>query len=254
MRRAVLVVAVAVLASGCLDALGYSQGPSLPQALLLDRASSSIIVEVDAVDGRAPHPEALQLLRTTLEQVTGKPVALAGPTPIASHGGGYREADLVRIHHETAFFSPGGYLDNGRAVLHVLYLDGGPRDDAGDRHTLGRTLLGEGLVVVFRDSYSHAYRLLNGTDWADASGEMDSHVLMHEVGHALGLVGNGVPQVRDHADPQSPGHSRYPESVMYHHPPMTPKQLVTGPVSFSYDVDDLADLAAFRAAAGDRTP
>jgi hypothetical protein len=245
-RRVVLVVAAAVLASGCLGALGSSQGPSLPQALLLDSVSSSIVVEVDAVDGRAPHPEALELLRTTLEDVTGKPVVVTGPSPIAAQGGGYRESDLVRIHRETAFFSPDGYLDNGRAVLHVLYLDGGPRGDAGDRHTLGRTLMQQGLVVVFRDSHAHAYRLLNGTEWADATGEMDEHVLLHEVGHALGLVGNGVPQVRDHADPASPGHSRYPESVMYHHPPMTPKQFVTGPVSSAYDVDDLADLAAFR--------
>lgn len=247
MLRVALAVAAAVLASGCLDALGAGQGPSLPQALLLQDVAGGIIVEVDAVRDRAPRPEALDLLRTTLEEVTGKPVALAGPSIIPAQGGGYREADLRRIHQETAFFGPDGYLQSGQAVLHVLYLDGSLRSDAGDRHTLGRTLLGDGLIVIFRDSYSHAYRLLNGTEWADASGEMDRHVLLHETGHALGLVGNGVPQVRDHADPQSKGHSRYPESVMYHHPPMTPQQFVTGTVSVTYDVDDLADLAAFRA-------
>jgi hypothetical protein len=246
--RLAVTVAVAVLASGCFDALGANQGPTLPQALLLPGASSVIVVEVDAVSDRAPRPEALELLRKTLEEVTGKPVALAGPTAIPSQGGRYRESDLVRIHRETAFFSADGYLQHGQAVLHVLYLDGQLRSD-GDRHTLGRTILSEGLIVVFRDRYSQAYRLLNGTEWADAAGEMDRHVLLHEAGHALGLVGNGVPEVRDHSDPGSPGHSRYPESVMYGHPPMTPQQLVTGTVSTSFDVDDLADLAAFRASA-----
>jgi hypothetical protein len=240
-------VVLAVLVSGCVDALGAPQGPNLPQALLWSRTSTVIVVEVDVVPGHGPDPGALDLLRATLQNVTGKPVAVAGPTPIAPQGGDYRESDLVRIHRQTAFFAPDGYLQNGQAVLHVLYLDGALRSDAGDRHTLGRTLLQDGLVVVFRDAYSHAYRLHNGTEWASASSEMDRHVLLHEAGHALGLVGNGVPQVRDHADPHSPGHSRYPESVMYHHPPMTPQQFVTGPVSASFDVDDLADLAAFRA-------
>jgi hypothetical protein len=230
-----------------MGALGSSQGPSLPQALLLDGVSSSVIVEVDAVPGHGPDLPTLDLLKETLQNVTGKPVLVAGPTPIPAQGGAYTESDLLRIHRDNAFFAPDGFLQNGQAVLHVVYLDGHLRSDAGDRHTLGRTLLQEGLIVVFRDSYSHAYRLLNGTEWADASGEMDRHVLLHEAGHALGLVGNGVPQVRDHVDPHSPGHSRYTESVMYHHPPMTPRQLVTGPVSVAFDVDDVADLAAFKA-------
>jgi hypothetical protein len=245
--RLALVVAVAALASGCLDAAGAAQGPTLPQALLLDRLSTSIVVEVDAVPGHGPDPGTLDLLRATLENVTGKPVLVAGPSPIPGQGGDYRESDLVRIHRQTAFFAPDGFLQHGQAFLHVVYLDGHLRSDGGDRHTLGRTLLADGLIVVFRDSYSRAYRLLNGTEWADASAEMDRHVLLHEAGHALGLVGNGVPQVRDHADPGSPGHSRYPESVMYHHPPMTPRQFVTGPVSVTFDVDDLMDLAAFKA-------
>lgn len=245
---AVATVAVAVLASGCTDAIGalQPQGPSLPQALLWHGQSSTIIVEVDAVPGHGPDPGALELLRATLSNVTGKPVAVTGPTPIVERGGGYTEEDLLRIHRETAFFAPDGYVQANQAVLHVLYLDGQVRTDAGDRHTLGRTLLQAGLVVVFRDSYSNAHRLLNGTEWSSATAEMDRHVLLHETGHALGLVGNGVPQVRDHADPKSPGHSRYTESVMYHHPPMTPQGLVTGPVSTTFDVDDLADLESFR--------
>jgi len=244
---AVLVVLAApVLASGCMDVLGATSGPTLPQALLWRSVASSIIVEVDAVEGQAPDPSALELLRTTLATVTGKAVAVTGPTPMPAQDGSYSPEDLQRIHRETAFFGGEGYLDGGRAVLHVLYLDGRTDgDDAGHR-TLGRTLMEHGIVAIFRSSYSSAHRVVDG-EWVDATAEMDSHVLLHEVGHALGLVGNGIPQVREHHDPDSPGHSRYPESVLYHHPPMTPKQLVTGPVSTTFDVDDLADLAAFRA-------
>ena len=242
-----VVLAAPVLASGCMDVLGATPGPTLPQALLWRSVASSIIVEVDAVDGQAPDPSALELLRTTLAAVTGKAVAVTGPTGMPPQGGPYSPADLERIHRETAFFGgQGGYLDGGRAVLHVLYLDGRTDGDDAEHRTLGRTLMEHGVVAIFRSSYSSAHRVVDG-EWVDATAEMDRHVLLHEVGHALGLVGNGIPQVRDHGDPDSPGHSRYPESVLYHHPPMTPKQLVTGPVSTTFDVDDLADLAAFRA-------
>lgn len=235
-----------VLASGCMEVLGAPSGPTLPQALLWRSVASSIIVEVGAVDGFAPDPSALDLLRSTLADVTGKAVVVTGPTGLPPQGGSYDLPDLERIHRETAFFGADGYLDGGRAVLHVLYLDGRPAGDDDERRTLGRTLIGHGVVAIFRGSYSSAHRIVEG-EWVAAAAEMDQHVLLHEVGHALGLVGNGIPQVRDHGDPDSPGHSRYPESVLYHHPPMTPKQLVTGPVSTTFDVDDLADLAAYRA-------
>ncbi|MEA3136573.1 MAG: hypothetical protein QOJ26_291 [Thermoplasmata archaeon] len=246
-RGVVLVLALAVLVPGCMDVLGQASGPTLPQALLWRSVATSIIVEVDAVAGMAPDPAALELLRTTLAETTGKAVAVTGPTLIPAQGGDYSLHDLERIHRDTAFFGRDGFVDGGRAVLHVLYLDGRSAGDDVDHRTLGRTLMDHGVVAIFRTAYSSAHRTVDD-GWVDATAEMDQHVLLHEVGHALGLVGNGIPQVRDHGDPASPGHSRYPESVLYHHPPMTPKQLVTGPVSTTFDVDDLADLAAFRAA------
>lgn len=247
----VAAVALAFLASGCTTAAfpGPDAGLSLPEAIL-GPASGTILVEVAAVAGRAPAPGTLDHLRATLANVTGKPVVVAGPTPLPAQGGGYDEDDIVRIHAAHAFFGEEGrFLSGGRVVLHVLYLDGRMEGDDEGHRTLGRTLLAEGVVAIFRDTYSSAHRISNTTR-TSAVAEIDRHVLLHEVGHTLGLVGNGVPQVRDHAAPDHPGHSRYPESVMYFHPPMTPDQRVSGPVSSSFDVDDLADLAAYRRARG----
>ena len=247
MLRVVAVAAVAILAAGCLDAVGAERGPSLPQALLWRSLSRSILVEVDAVPGHGPDPGTLDLVRDTLATVTGKPVTMTAPSPMAPQGGNYREGDLLRIHRREAFFGEeAGALVGDRAVLHVLYLDGRMAGDDATHRTLGRTLMDAGLVAVFHDTYAGSHRVANDTA-SPAAAEMDRHVLLHEVGHALGLVNNGVPQLRDHMDPDFPGHSRYPESVMYDHPPMTPAGLVTGDVSTSFDVDDLADLAAFRA-------
>jgi len=241
------LLAAASAASGCLAAVGAATGPTLPQALLWPAYSRTILLEVDAVPGHGPEPGALDVVRDRLADATGKEVVVAGPAPMPAQGGGYHERDLLRIHRAQAFFGEeAGFLVQGRVVLHVLYLDGHMAGDDGGHLTLGRSLLDVGAIAVFRDTYRGAYRLRNDTA-VPAAGEMDVHVLLHEVGHALGLVNNGVPQLHDHVDPAWPGHSKYPESVMYHHPPMTPSGLVTGPVSTTFDVDDLADLAAYRA-------
>jgi hypothetical protein len=76
---------------------------------------------------------------------------------------------------------------------------------------------------------------------------MARHVLLHELGHALGLVGEGVPMLRDHMDHAHPGHSASPDSVMYYRVPMNTQQVVSGDLSDHFDSDDLADLAAARA-------
>lgn len=250
MRALAALLALAVLA-GCAGTAAPADagaGPSLPDALL-GPGTSTILVEVSAVDGRWPDLGALDHLRATLADVTGKAVTVTGPTPIAPRGGPYLEEDLRRIHAATTAFGPGGFQDLalGRTRLHVLYLDGRMEGDDGGHRTLGRSLVDAGVVAIFRDAYAGAYR--EGADGGrtPAAHELDRHVLLHEVGHTLGLVGNGIPMVRDHDADGHPGHSRYPESVMYHHPPMTPRQLVTGPVSIAFDVDDLADLAAHRA-------
>ena len=251
MLRVVLAAAVAVLATGCTTVAFPSpdNGVHLPEAML-GPLSDTILVEVAAVAGRNPSPGTLDHLRTTLANVTGKAVVIAGPTVIPAQGGGYDEDDLERIHLAHGFFADGkGFLDGHRVVLHVLYLDGRMAGDDDGHRTLGRTLLSQGVVAIFRDTYSSAHRVTNGTK-VPAMAEIDRHVLLHEVGHTLGLVGNGVPQVRDHMAPDHPGHSRYPESVMYFHPPMTPDQRVSGPVAVAFDVDDLADLAAYRTRLG----
>jgi hypothetical protein len=244
--RALAVAWLAVVAAGCSGVALAPEGPSLPQALLGPEAGT-ILVEVGAVAGHLPSMEALDHVKATLANVTGKQVSVTGPSPVPEQGGDYHEDDLRRIHEATGFFAgAGGYLDGDRVVLHVLYLDGRMADDDKDHRTLGRSLVDLGLVVIFRDTYANAYRTgPNGL--VSAAGEMDSHVLLHEVGHALGLVGNGIPMVRDHDSAGHPGHSRYPESVMYFHPPMTPDQHVSGVVATTFDVDDLADLAAYRA-------
>jgi hypothetical protein len=103
------------------------------------------------------------------------------------------------------------------------------------------------VIVVFPDEYDTATRLAGSDQTVSARAEMDRHVLLHELGHAFGLVGQRIPMVRPHVDAEHPGHSSNPRSIMHHQPPMTLEGFVYGDRPRDFDADDRADLAAFRA-------
>ena len=44
---------------------------------------------------------------------------------------------------------------------------------------------------------------------------VEQATLVHEFGHVMGLVDNGIPMVSDHLDPDHPRHCTNEECVMY---------------------------------------
>ena len=252
--RWIALLAVACLAgSGCISASGsvVEEGqPALHEALLWSTLYPTVVVEVGAVEGRAPDQTALVALGRTLVELTGRAdagVRVLQPQAVPAQGGGYKPSDLARIHHETArVIDPDRLAIGGTAMLHILFLDGGMAPGEHERLTLGSTLSAEGLIVVFPDEYSQAIRLTPSGQTAPARAEMDRHVLLHELGHAFGLVGQRIPMVHPHDDAAHRGHSANPYSIMHHRPPMTLEGFVYGETR-DFDADDRADLAAFRA-------
>jgi hypothetical protein len=211
----------------------------------------AIVVEVGAVEGRAPDPSALVALGLALVELTGRAepdVRVLEPVAVPAQGGDYKPSDLARIHRATTRVIDADERAIGTtATLHVLFLDGTMRPDERTRLTLGSTLAGEGVIVVFPDEYAKAIRLTASGQTVSARAEMDRHVLLHELGHAFGLVGQRIPMVRPHADTDHEGHSSNPLSIMHHRPPMTVEGFVYGDRPRDFDADDRADLAAFRA-------
>ena len=253
MRWAVPLVLLLIAGSGCISVAGepaQAAEPALHEALLWSDRYPSVVVEVGAVHGRAPDPSALVALGLALVELTGRAepdVRVLLPEPVPAQGGGYLPSDLARIHRDTArVVDPGLNAVERTATLHVLFLDGSMQSGEGDRLTLGTTLSGEGLIVVFPDEYAGATRLASADRTVPARAEMDRHVLLHELGHAFGLVGQRIPMVTPHVDAEHPGHSSNPLSIMHHRPPMTLEGFVYGQRR-DFDADDRADLAAFRA-------
>ncbi|HUR26518.1 MAG TPA: hypothetical protein VM327_10945 [Candidatus Thermoplasmatota archaeon] len=256
MRWPILLVLGCLFGSGCISVVGQAAGPAAPalhEALLWDDLYPTLVVEVGAVPGRAPDPSALVAFGLAIVELTGRAepdVRLLEPVAIPAQGGGYGPADLARIHHATArVVDPDVHAVGSTATVHVLFLDGAMRAGESDRLTLGSTLWGEGLIAVFPDAYASATRLAGPDRTVPARAEMDRHVLLHELGHAFGLVGQRIPMVRPHVDAEHPGHSSNPVSIMHHRPPMTLDGVVYADQPRDFDADDRADLAAFRATA-----
>jgi hypothetical protein len=240
----IFAVSLLVPLGGCLQAQGQETSVAVHEALLRPDRYPELVVEIAAAPGREPDRGVLEEVHQTLLELTGRSrMTFVATLPIPEQGGSYTYRDLQRIHAATAVTLTGPSVQPGRVHLHVLFLDGRmAAEKDGDGGILGTSAVG--LIVVFPDEFAHAYR------WEDdvrtsARPIMERHVLLHELGHALGLVGRGVPMVRDHMDRDHPGHSSNPLSLMHALPPMTPEGFVYARPR-TFDEDDLADLAAFR--------
>jgi hypothetical protein len=77
---------------------------------------------------------------------------------------------------------------------------------------------------------------------------LERSTLLHESGHAIGLVDNGLAMVRPHEDAQNKGHSSDARSVMYWKVDslqgLRDYILQDGSIPDVFDADDRADLHA----------
>lgn len=201
-----------------------------------------LIVEIHHSPEYAPSALALDALERTLRQVVDKrSVRLLDPSPLSGWAGESRTwtiEDLERIsveqsHLRLRFHQYGA---QSTAVLQVFYLAGEYAEPAsGVNHD------------------SHIY-LFTGADdpivALEATRErFERNTLIHELGHALGLVNCGIPMLTSREDAESRCHSTNTESVMYRAASvkMEPMRLLDDSwVPYEFDEHDLADIESFQ--------
>jgi hypothetical protein len=145
-------------------------------------------------------------------------------------------------------------VDGTTATIHVLYVDGHSARDSDDGVILGiaygnRTLVmfkatidrvcsGAGVPVVLRDRVCEA---AERTIW------------IHELGHVIGLVNNGLEMIDDHQDADHGSHDADEDCVMYFAyqgaelVDLFRDQLIAGgEPDLGFDDACLADIAAVR--------
>jgi hypothetical protein len=96
------------------------------------------------------------------------------------------------------------------AEFYVMFLNGYFNDQGGvNRQVIGISIGGTPIIVVFKDVIcASPYSSFVDT-------VMEQTTLVHEFGHAVGLVNNGLPMVSDHEDTEHPNHCTNENCVMY---------------------------------------
>lgn len=212
LKRYIHVLVVAALAAGCSpsdddDSPGSSQEP---QTYISSDTHTRLVFELDAVDGVTPRAEALDYVVDRVGAVVDKPDGLefVVDSTIESRGSDHiwTFEELQQLAKETLDLN----VEEGTAKIHVLYLDGSYESDGGV--TLGVAWKNKHLAMFSDAIDSSCDRPLVGDRLCRIA---ESSVLLHEVGHVLGLVNNGIDMVEDHQDDQHGAHDESEDCVMY---------------------------------------
>lgn len=100
-----------------------------------------------------------------------------------------------------------------QGVIFVLFLDGYYNFNGTDQNNVLGVSVGSFVVAVFKPVISAIPG--GGVLGGDSRPQVEQAIVVHEVGHALGLVDNGVPVVQDHLDEAHGKHCDNQQCVMY---------------------------------------
>lgn len=256
MKLAILVVAaLAVQVAGCTSgplADRVSQPGSAAKKLIDPAEHAKLLVEIDHPEGYGPNEEALAVLKSTLVEVSGRAAAdveIRREASIPVEGSKkytYDEIAALEDKHRSS------HTRGDTAALYIVYVAGGSAVDDNEARVLGAAYRGTSLVIFKGNIREGTKSGLLGT--APEERYVERAVLVHELGHALGLVNLGTPMVRDHEDKahgeEGRGHSANERSVMYYNVDTSNVLLnvISGGanIPFQFDADDKADLRALR--------
>lgn len=243
---------LAVASGGCIGSGGgglFGGGGPGPEDYVSDDQYTKWVIEVDSIQGQAPPAGVLDFVKGRLDAVVSKPdgVEMRVDQTLPSRGGTWSQKDLLD-YSEAHFQTP---TSGKTAAIHLLFVDGVYEQGnvlgaTFSRETASGRVVETGPIIIFSDVIRDNCAPLSGCLSGDAA--IFRPVLVHEFGHALGLVNNGLEMQSNHEDAEHPGHSSNCDSVMYWQVETTGifSFLCGGRTSPSteFDAQDRADLCA----------
>ncbi|MDQ3230318.1 MAG: hypothetical protein M3Q07_00740 [Pseudobdellovibrionaceae bacterium] len=189
------------------------------------QTSSAITVEVWYEEAAAPYTKKLvtdrdiwDILRQNLNaimQYRAVPPSITVPSLIS-------EMNLLSIATQENWTSEQlqalaaqnktGTPEAGTSMFYIYFLNGYFNKGAGsDKNVLGVSLGGTNIIAMFKPVIQST-----ATGVAEIVPKfVEQSTLVHEMGHALGFVNNGVPMVSNYQDQEHGAHSNNEDDVMY---------------------------------------
>lgn len=173
--------------------------------LLSDSLYKSLVVEIQYVSGFKPEQGTIDHLASFLETYLNKPhgifIVLNEIPAIGQEDLSMEEVSLIEKKKRTQF------VVQDTTAIYILFTDG--------VHP-GNQILGMAYRNTSAVVYGKAIRKYSSMTGRLTRQELETAVVLHEIGHLLGLINKGSAAQSDHVDPNFPDHCTNRKCLMYH--------------------------------------
>jgi hypothetical protein len=202
-----------------------SSGPATPATTIYSAAVTDVVVEVDYQTGAAPYTGSVPgfsdvwaIFRTNANRVfaKGAPKTVTIPSTLDAMeeltdvtGTVFTTDQILTIagtHRQT---TTGGSTASIYIVYLDGYLDGG--DGGADDEVLGVSIGDSGVIALFKPVIAAT----SPRSTSNVDRFVEQSTLVHEFGHAVGLVNNGIPMTMAHQDTAHGAHCTNTPCSMY---------------------------------------
>jgi hypothetical protein len=206
------------------DAPGDGTPDGTPDpATVFDPAIQRVVIEIDYEDGQEPYTgpilgfgDTFDTTVTNIDRVFASKKQLIVPTTIGEMDGIGEVADEELTASELLALAAAHRGESDGADVksyYLLFVSGHFADDTGVRSTvLGVSFGNTGVIAMFKD----VIRSTNVIGFPNVVRYVEQSTIVHELAHAIGLVGNGITPASAHKDLEHGAHCTNDRCVMYY--------------------------------------